>query len=428
MNLRQTSILLWLGMIGHVGFPFSLSAQYNPCELRWLNVVRDGTANSPGVFINQAVAFDSRRQVTVFFGGQNQLAGVLHTSETWEWNGANWIKRNSGEATARREAAMAYDSDRGVCVLFGGGTNILQGHTPFNDTWEWNGSNWTLRQDNNPTASDRPPPLERPMLVYDSFRRRMILSGSSEHFDFDIRPITRTWEWDGNSWSVHSNAPPPRLNSAMAFDPIRRVTVLFGGTGYNGGSYLNDTWTWDGTIWKLAPVASAPAPRDQHAMAFDLHRKVLVLVGGASGNIEAPFNDTFEWNGVSWSYVPRADTLGLSPRQLHKMWYETAQQRVMLFGGKVSLRGSDGTYHHTIYDSVYEARPPGQWVAFNYPGQPTSGENGFFNTPFNTLAEAVNAASAGCTINLKSGSRAETISITKQLQLEAYYGPVTIGQ
>ena len=110
------------------------------------------------------------------------------------------------------------------------------------------------------------------------------------------------------------------------------------------------------------------------------------------------------------------------------MWYETGAQRVMVFGGTISARAPNGAYVHTIYDSVYEARPPGQWVDFNYPGQPSLSETGLFDTPFNTLAEAVNAASAGCTINLKTGSRTEAITIAKPLNLEAYYGSVTIGQ
>lgn len=425
---KQYLLSLWLGILASLGFSFNLSAQFNPCELRWLNVIPDGTANSPGVLIGQAVAFDSQRQVAVFFGGENPLTGVRSTSETWEWNGVNWTMRNSGQAPARKDGAMAYDSDRGVCVLFGGGTNIFPSETPFNDTWEWNGSVWTLRQGNDPAATDRPPPLEKPIMVYDSVRRRTVLLGSSEHIGVEVKPVTRTWEWDGNSWSVRSNAPPPRIDSAMAFDPVRRVTVLFGGTSYNAGGYLNDTWTWDGTAWRLAPVTSAPAPRDQYAMAFDVHRKVLVLFGGASGNIEAPFNDTFEWDGSAWTFIPHADTLGMSPRRLHQMWYETGQQRLMVFGGTVSRRAPDGSYHHTIYDSVYEARPPGQWVDFYYRGQPSLSETGMFDTPFNTLAEAVNAASPGCTINLKAGSLAEVLTITKPLTLEAYYGAVTIGQ
>jgi hypothetical protein len=406
--------------------PFSSFAQVNVCELTWFDVVPPGTANSPGLRLGQAVAFDSRRQATVLFGGGNALSGPLYTSDTWEWDGANWTKRNSGQAPARHDAAMAYDSDRGVCVMFGGGTNIFQGETPYNDTWEWDGVAWKLRLDSDPGAVDRPPPLEKPMLVYDSVRKRTVLLGSSEHIGFQVSPVMRTWEWDGNSWSVRPNAPPPRIDSAMAFDASRGVSVVFGGSDYSNPGYLNDTWTWDGTTWKLASSGGPPA-RDQHAMAFDLPRGVVVLFGGSNGDVTAPFADTYEWDGQAWTLIPGANSFGLTPRRLHKMWYETGAQRLIVFGGTVSQRAPDGSYSNTIYDSLFEARPPGWWVDFNYPGQPTLTESGFFYTPYNTLAEAVNAATPGCTIMLKSASANETITITKQLRLEAFNGPVTIG-
>jgi hypothetical protein len=285
-----------------------------------------------------------------------------------------------------------------------------------------------MRQDNNPNATDRPPPMEKPIMVYDSFRKRSILLGSSEHIGSDYKPVTRTWEWDGNRWSVVSNAPPARIDSAMCFDPIRGVTVLFGGLSYDSNEYLYDTWLRDGSLWRLAPLTNVPIERAQHAMAFDLHRKVLILAGGYRGNIEAPFGDSLEWNGTSWSTLTHADSAGYRGGRLSKMWYETGAERVMLFGGTISSQNTDGSYTHTIFDDVYEGRPPGQWVDFNYPGEPSLSENGLFRTPFNTLAEAVQYASAGCTINLKAGSRAEAITITKPLKLEAYYGAVTIGR
>jgi hypothetical protein len=219
----------------------------------------------------------------------------------------------------------------------------------------------------------------------------------------------------------------------MAFDPIRRVTVLFGGDGWDRPGNLNDTWTWDGTTWRIVAVAGTPpVPRSQHAMAFDVHRKVVVMFGGQVDSpdifADGASDDTYEWDGRSWTYLPRAGNHGMTARRFPIMWYETAAQRVMVFGGTHSFRLSDGTYSHTIYDGTYEGRPPGIWVDFNYPGRPSLVENSYFLTPFNTLAEAVNEASPGCTINLKAGSHAEAITITNLLRLEAFYGPVTIGK
>ena len=37
-----------------------------------------------------------------------------------------------------------------------------------------------------------------------------------------------------------------------------------------------------------------------------------------------------------------ANTTGLTGRRLHKMWYETGPERVMVFGGTISRRAPNG--------------------------------------------------------------------------------------
>jgi hypothetical protein len=409
----------WILSLSLVFIPAILLAQADPCALTWYRV---NSPNSPGQFVGQAVAYDSQRQVAVLFGGENPLTGVHSTSATWEWNGASWIQRTSGSPPARKDAAMAYDSGRGVCVLFGGGTNVFQHEIPFNDTWEWDGSIWTLRKANDPAATDRPPPVDNPVLVYDSVRRRTVLAGAYERAGAEINPLSKTWEWDGNNWVAHAAVPPARSGTAMAYDPVRGFTVLFGGTP-PADSHNNETWTWNGTIWTRV-ATGGPPPRDEHALAFDPRRKVLVLFGGLGTSIEDVYQDTWEWDGSGWSLRPFAYRFGLIGRRRHKMWYDTGDQKAVVFGGTWSRRNGDGSYSHFILDDLWEARPPGLWVDFNYVGTRT----GDFYTPYNTMAEAVSAAPVGCTLNLKAGSRAETLTISKQLTLEAYNGPATVGQ
>jgi hypothetical protein len=405
--------------------PCGLFAQVDPCSLAWHRILPANSPNSPGLLINQAVAYDSRRHVAVLFGGENPYTEVFSTSDTWEWDGNAWIKRSSGQPSTRTLSAMAYDSDRGVCVLFGGGTNIFDYETPFNDTWEWDGSTWSLRSGNDPAATDRPPPLDYPVLVYDSARKRTVLSGDVVHIGFSTSPLTQTWEWDGTHWSAHATAPPPRAYGAMAYDPVRGVTVLFGGLG--DYSSLNDTWTWDGTTWREITTGGVP-PRNQAAMAFDDRRGVMVMFGGMGDDVTSEYNDTWQWMGGFWALDPYADRFGLIPRRLAKMWYDTGDQKLVVFGGTYGVRNADGSYSYTILDDMWEARPPGYWVDFNYAGQPSLPETGDFYTPYNTLVEAVNAAPDGCTLNLKTGSHAETLTISKPLQLQAYNGLVTIGR
>jgi len=112
-------------------------------------------------------------------------------------------------------------------------------------------------------------------MAYDSARGVTILFGG---FDFFVGPVDDTWEWDGNNWTPRSNSgPPPRSRHAMAYDSARGVMVLFGGQDNNSG-YLGDTWEWDGTAWTLA-AGGGPSPRSEHAMAYDGAREVTVLSG-----------------------------------------------------------------------------------------------------------------------------------------------------
>jgi hypothetical protein len=66
------------------------------------------------------MAYDLARNVTVLFGGVNDFLNPPFLGDTWEWNGKGWTLTSLSGPSPRADAAMAYDSDRGVMVLFGG--------------------------------------------------------------------------------------------------------------------------------------------------------------------------------------------------------------------------------------------------------------------------------------------------------------------
>jgi hypothetical protein len=58
---------------------------------------------------------------------------------------------------------------------------------------------------------------------------------------------------DGGAWrsDAQINAPSPRYLAAMAFDPRRNVTVLFGGGDPASDKLFNETWEFSAaTGWK----------------------------------------------------------------------------------------------------------------------------------------------------------------------------------
>jgi len=162
---------------------------------------------------------------------------------------------------------MAYDSVRGKVVLFGGASANY-----FGDTWEWDGNSWSQR------SNDGPAPRYLHAMAYDSARGRVVLFGGS-YYDNGDHNFGDTWEWDGASWTqVSTTGPTPRFGHAMAFDPIIRRTVLFG--GYS--PLLGDTWEWNGYDW-VRTATSGPAPRLYTAATFDSVRGHVVLFGGWIG-------------------------------------------------------------------------------------------------------------------------------------------------
>ncbi len=232
-----------------------------------------------------AMAYDSTRNVTTLFGGVDSSAfpGSI-TNQTWEWNGVDWTQRMSANAPSPRfGSAMAFDVARGVQVLFGGST--ASGY--LNETWEWNGVDWTQR-----TPATSPPPRTNMSIVYDVLRARIVLfggtAGSAHYGD--------TWEFDGSTWTqVVTPLPPPgaRRGFAMAYDLTRGVTVVSQGLSATG-TRLNDTWEFDGSYWHQYRGGASPAAggRVNVSMAFDLPRRTMVLFGGA-GSPAAP-TDTWE--------------------------------------------------------------------------------------------------------------------------------------
>ena len=94
-------------------------------------------------------------------------------------------------------------------------------------------------------------------------------------------------------------SPPARDVSAMAFDPVAKKVVMFGGFGAPG--YLNDSWTFDGSTWKQENTAVAPSPRTSAMMAYDWGSKKLVLFGGFNGS--QFLGDTWLWDGATSTWT-----------------------------------------------------------------------------------------------------------------------------
>jgi hypothetical protein len=209
--------------------------------------------------------------VTVLFGGAD-ASGL--NGETWEWNGIAWTQRTAAGPSPRYEHAMAYDSCRGVTVLFGGYDGTFDG-----ETWEWNGSEWTLRTTTVPWAR------MHHALAYDEARGVIVLFGGADNDGLN----GETWEWDGSTWTLRTTTgPSPRADHAMAYDSARGVAVLFGGVD---GDHSAETWEW--------PHCTCPGDinYDGRLDGDDIQGFVAHLVGSLFGQPPGPGRECVDVDG-----------------------------------------------------------------------------------------------------------------------------------
>jgi hypothetical protein len=134
----------------------------------------------------------------------------------------------------------------------------------------------------------------------------------------------------------------------MAYDPIHRQLVLFGGSTGGGVSVVisanvgvptAETWTWDGTNWTQQQPAHSPAAITGHSMVFDASLGGVALFNGGQA---APGPDTLNpkgffnnelwiWNGIDWIQVATATVPG--PRGFESLAFDAARRALVLYGG-----------------------------------------------------------------------------------------------
>jgi len=245
--------------------------------------------------------YDSRRKRIVLYGGAAVKPRHGSLGDLWEWDGARWheIKVNGPAPGPRDHHAMAYDEERGRAVLFSGGRN---GETRYSDTWEWDGSTWTKAAATEVPGGGG----AHNTMVYDSVRKRVILFAGMEHSG---RSHSETWSWDGKIWTrlaVEAEiAPPRRYRHRAGFNDSSGDLVVFGGLlPKRAPAEIGDTWTFNGTRWsEMKPDGPAPEARHSHVMSYDPQRRRIMLYGGFAfdGKTGTRYQDTWEWDGKSWS-------------------------------------------------------------------------------------------------------------------------------
>ncbi|MFB3788975.1 MAG: M56 family metallopeptidase [bacterium] len=172
-------------IIRHGGFidnMYTTSAETREWDGRQWKLLPDGPP------LEGRMVYDSRRNRIVFWGGLAGLGSVAN--ETWEFDGEAWIHAADTGPEGRLAPGLAFDSEREVTVLFGGGLTTDCGFSEnrsYNDMWEWDGKKWTFIN-----YIDGPPGQNLHLhMVYDVKNNHIVLFGGAENPD-SFRP-NDTW-------------------------------------------------------------------------------------------------------------------------------------------------------------------------------------------------------------------------------------------
>lgn len=313
---------------------------------KWIEVT---TQSSPSGRSAAAMAPHSQSGGVLLYGGlgagSKQEGNLVDLKDTWVFDSGGWKQIETlGTLGPRSNHCMASDPSNGRIFLLGGS---FEGN-PVSDFWVFENNNWE-RPDSAfyPLSAGDSPILSnlKTMKIY-------CLSPPSRSETSDPDPnalafLDDTWTFDGKQWTQLKLGISPirRCYTSLAYDSVRHVAVLFGGST-SGFAALDDTWEFDGKNWKRIQLSTAPPSRYDHKMVFDQKRSRITLFGGfgKEGKEGKSLNDTWTYDGQKWDRL----SLATNPtaRSRHAITYDEQSGRIWLFGGYDKLGNpTDGLWY-----------------------------------------------------------------------------------
>jgi MYXO-CTERM domain-containing protein len=168
-------------------------------------------------------------------------------------------------------------------------------------------------------------------------RLRFELSLAGLSFPVLVDPALEVVTWIEKAFKPSDVSPEGRWWHGLAYDPVREVSVMFGGRQtLDSEPYFSDTWEWDGQVWKpITPQTSSPAPRAGFGMTYSALHGGVIVYGGAvkdANNSPVSIGETWQWDGKDWTQ------LAAGPNDPPKLFgpslsYDSKRSVVVLYGG-----------------------------------------------------------------------------------------------
>jgi hypothetical protein len=270
-----------------------------------------------------AFAWDAAHHVDLLYGG----AGAQGTlSDTWTWDGATWRQLHPATSPpAMKDAAAAWDADRGRTVLLGRSDfDPTTQAMPLNvnldlQTWTWTGATWARDLD----AGIATEGFEgTPVLVDDARDHRLLALAAIRPHSGDT--TLYTYAWDAGRWRL--------LDESLALDTTTFGAAWDSATGtvrlvqtYPAGTKPEHVWTWQGNSWHAEPDGPAASSA------------TLLTNPTSPGLVQPDLTATHVWDGHHWT-AHRSPSLNLVTGIAAAPDFD--RHTPVLFGGRTATRGA----------------------------------------------------------------------------------------
>jgi hypothetical protein len=264
------------------------------------------------------MAFAGGINKAILFGGWDIGTGGS-LNDLWEWDPASgaWTSRLNGTEkglpSARMYASLVSDDSKARLELIAGATS----NNPYG-TGGMGGMS-------GPTTMPMPVPLM-----------------PTPYSPYGWQGTREVWEIDTASYacrdrSASSKNPLPRSNHALAYNPTTGKTYVFGGIDAMQQTF-NDLWEWDGKTWTKVITTAGPSARSDAGLAYDPVRKSLILYGGQNYQLggmyyQTAIGDTWEWSSTTRQWTQLFPTTSPDPLYSHGMVTDTTRSKILLFAG-----------------------------------------------------------------------------------------------
>gem|GEM_PF-696182 len=351
---------------------------YNLTNDAWTNMT-PGTA--PGPRYGFTMAYDSKNGEIVLVGGV-PLGDYNWRADSWSYNlsANNWTMGTLNAPSARAFHDMAYDSDRGEMVLFGGwdgcsrpdGTKVYCG-----DTWTFNTdlNRWMLRSPRGhdrriePVFAYRPSYSAGRFMAYDSRAGEMVLYNSRPG---DALTSTFSYNLSTNNWTNKNptTSPPAGLVPTMVYNTRTGEMMLQASDDYSTATWkynlTTNTWTdmapstnfrdksssmiyiestgevllftynfdtrkydFTNNTWTRYE-ATEPPKRQSFSIVYDNDRNEVIRYGGY---YSSTVNDTWCLNLTTNTWSEIKSIMAPPARYSHTIVYDKLRRTILLFGG-----------------------------------------------------------------------------------------------